>query len=247
MGVKHPMRFAALSAAFFFMQQSDATVWMVKPSDDLQTVIDHAVSNDTLQLGNGTWKANPVLYNDPFCGNCLDSSIGASATIGFIVQKNLTLQGTSSDSTILETNAGYGIFIAPQKPKEQNLKVHLSNLRVTGGIRDIDGNETDAEIVIRNSEVTIRNCTISGNTHRADSVIVGIAGIAGREGAILKVEDCIIRNNGWDGIALYRGTRARIVDVTIEKGRGAGIGITWDAQAEIIRTTVSDYWKGIGT
>ncbi|MDK9701427.1 MAG: right-handed parallel beta-helix repeat-containing protein, partial [bacterium] len=50
-----------------------------------------------------------------------------------------------------------------------------------------------------------------------------------------------------DGIALYRGARARIVDVTIEKGRGAGIGITWDAQAEIIRTTVSDYWKGIGT
>ena len=30
-------------------------------------------------------------------------------------------------------------------------------------------------------------------------------GIAGREGADIHVERCVIRRNSWDGIALYRG------------------------------------------
>jgi parallel beta-helix repeat protein len=38
-----------------------------------------------------------------------------------------------------------------------------------------------------------------------------------------------------------------ITDNTIEKGRGAGIGITWDAVAVVYRNAVTGYWKGIGT
>lgn len=241
------IRFAALLAAFFFTQVTNAKMWLVRPADDLQKVFDQADSNDTLRLSAGTWRANPASYRDPFCGNCLDASSGAQATRGFVVSKNLVLQGTSIDSTILITNAGYGLFIAPEELSSQPLKVELSNLRVTGGTRDLDGNATDAAIVVRNSDVTIRKCSISGNTSRADSVVVGIAGIVGREEAVLAIEDCNIRDNSWDGIALYRGARARVVDVTIEQGRGAGIGITWDAKAVIIRTTVTGYWKGIGT
>ena len=56
----------------------------------------------------------------------------------------------------------------------------------------------------------------------------------------------LIRNNGWDGVALYRGASAVIADNVIQDGRGAGIGITWDAVALVYRNRVSGYWKGIG-
>ena len=39
----------------------------------------------------------------------------------------------------------------------------IENLSVTGGIRDPDGNATDAAIVVKSSAVTIRNNHIYGN------------------------------------------------------------------------------------
>ncbi|HWR83242.1 MAG TPA: right-handed parallel beta-helix repeat-containing protein, partial [Candidatus Deferrimicrobium sp.] len=53
-------------------------------------------------------------------------------------------------------------------------------------------------------------------------------------------------NNGWDGVALYRGAWATITDCLIKDGRGAGIGVTWDATCIAYRNEITGYWKGIG-
>ncbi len=90
---------------------------------------------------------------------------------------------------------------------------------------------------------------IRDNTHRSSdsAVVVGIGGIFGREGAEIYISDCHIVNNGWDGIALYRGASAIVTDCIIEEGRGAGIGVTWDATCVAYRNEISAYWKGIGS
>jgi hypothetical protein len=69
----------------------------------------------------------------------------------------------------------------------------------------------------------------------------------GRENSELLIQNCHIANNSWDGIALYRGATATIEDCVIDSGRGAGIGVTWDASATCLRNRVSKYWKGIGS
>ena len=106
---------------------------------------------------------------------------------------------------------------------------------------------TDAAVVVRGGRVTVSGCDLSDNTSRIDTVVVGIGGVFGREGAEIVISDNEIRNNGWDGVALYRGATAFIGDNVIADGRGAGIGITWDAVAVVYRNRISGYWKGIGT
>ena len=123
----------------------------------------------------------------------------------------------------------------------------MTGLTVTGGKRDLDGMATDAGVVVRRSAVTLANVEIVDNTDRADDVVVGVGGVMGREGAELFITGCTIRNNGWDGIALYRGATAFIADNEISIGRGAGVGVTWDATATILRNRISGYWKGIGS
>ena len=145
------------------------------------------------------------------------------------------------DSVILITNAGYGVLF------EHSHGSTISDVTITGGIRDLDGDATNAAVVVKYSDVTIQNCNIINNDQLLDSVTVGIGGVFGRESSELIIRDNLIENNGWDGIALYRGATARIVDNIINQGRGAGIGITWDASAIVMRNRVSNYWKGIGT
>jgi hypothetical protein len=122
-------------------------------------------------------------------------------------------------------------------------------MTITGGVRDRDGNATDAGIVVRGSRILIENVDIRDNTHRSSdsSVVVGIGGIVGREGADITVRICRIVNGGWDGIALYRGATAVISDCEIRQGRGAGIGVTWDAYCVAYRNEVTGFWKGIGS
>ncbi len=140
----------------------------------------------------------------------------------------------------MKTGAGYGIFFL-NSPSSS-----LGNLTVTGGRRDPDGNATDAAIVVRESKARLYDLDIVNNDHRIDSVVVGIGGVMGREGSEIIIENCTIENNGWDGVALYRGASAVITDCLIKDGRGAGIGITWDATCMAYRNIVTGYWKGIG-
>lgn len=214
----------------------------VGSSSDLQRAIDRAADGDTLALESGTFAANPTHFTDSLCGNCLDPKTPVSASYGFTISaKSLTLIGAGQEKTTLVTRAGYGVWI-----HDAGI-IEIRALAITDGVRDLDGNATDAGIVVRRSRVTLEQVTVRDNTHRDSSVVVGIGGVFGREGADLSIRDCRIRNNGWDGIALYRGATAVVTDCLIEKGRGAGIGVTWDATCGALRNTVTGYWKGIGS
>ncbi len=222
-----------------------AKTWVCAPSIDIEApfalALENALSGDTIVLKKGIYETCPTSYTEIICGNCEDPNTAVEATVGFHVKgKCLVIRGAARDSTILVTNAGYGILF------EESYGSMLSDLTITGGIRDQDGNATDAGVVGMQCRVTIQNVRISNNTHRIDSVVVGIGGIFGRQGAELLIFNNEIINNGWDGIALYRGATAIIADNTIQQGRGAGIGITWDAAAIVYRNRVSQYWKGIG-
>ncbi|PJA26295.1 MAG: hypothetical protein CO189_11655 [candidate division Zixibacteria bacterium CG_4_9_14_3_um_filter_46_8] len=232
-------------ASTFYVDDIDNRIGSGSPRNpfrDLQYAIDHSAAGDTIIIKAGQYEARSNPFIETLCGNCLEHRSEVRASTGFtIADKGLTIIGAGRDSTILVTNAGYGLFIENSSP------VSLRGVEITGGIRDTDGNATDAGIVVRNSLVTIADCAIRGNTQRDTTIVVGIGGIFGREGAELFVFNNIIENNTWDGVALYRGATAWIADNIIRKGRGAGIGITWDAVAVVLRNRVSEYWKGIGS
>lgn len=230
-----------LLAAIFSPSAGASDLRTVTPQDDLQMVIDGAAYGDTILIKDGVYTATAKSITESICGNCLDPLTEVDATVGFHVRgKGLTLIGENRDSTLLITNAGYGIYFDGAHGSR------ITNLTITGGKRDPDGNATDAAVVVRESRLAIDNLRIIDNTDRIDTVVVGIGGVFGREGSEITVRHNLISNNGWDGVALYRGSSAVICDNTIRTGRGAGIGITWDSNALIMRNSVSDYWKGIG-
>jgi hypothetical protein len=212
------------------------------PFRDLQSAIETAADGDLLILMPGVYEAAPVEYLERLCGNCEEHRTGVSATRGFLVaDKALHLIGSGPGATTLVTNAGYGLLF------ERSPGSYVTGLTITGGRRDLDGMATDAGVVVRESAVTLRDIEIVDNTDRPEEVVVGIGGVMGREGAEIFIVGNTIRNNGWDGVALYRGAVAFIADNEIADGRGAGIGITWDAAAIVLRNRISGYWKGIGT
>ncbi len=212
------------------------------PYRDLQKALDSAVDGDTIIIAPGRYESKPYAFPETLCGNCQEHKTDVDASRGFLIkEKGLTIHGAGTDSTILVTNAGYGVLFLHSYDSE------ISNLQITGGVRDPDGAATDAAVVVKWGRVTVRDCLIADNTKRPDSVVVGIGGIMGREGAELFILNNRIENNTWDGVALYRGANAYIADNIINGGRGAGIGITWDATATVIRNRISNYWKGIGS
>ena len=144
--------------------------------------------------------------------------------------KGLIIIGAGADKVELVTNAGYGVLFLNSRGSS------ISGVTITGGKRDVDGAATDAAIVVKFSSVTVKNCLISGNTDFIDSVIVGIAGIVGREGSNLIITHNRIINNSWDGIALYRGAEAYISDNIIRQGRGS----FGDSQALVKNNIVRD-------
>lgn len=212
------------------------------PYGDLQFAIDQAADGDTLLLRPGVYSAHPEAFTEELCGNCLDHRTPVNASRGFLIAgKALHIIGSGAEPTNLITNAGYGVLFS------NSFGSSVENLSITGGKRDPDGNATDAGLVIKFSSVTVRGVHIRDNTDRIDTVVVGIGGIFGRENSQLIITESEIYNNGWDGIALYRGATAYIADNIIRDGRGAGIGITWDATAIVLRNRITGYWKGIGT
>lgn len=225
----------------------------VAPGAPLVQLVERVSSPTRFVLAPGTYELAARPWRDPSCANCEDPNKGADATLALRVSgRGIEIAGTP-DATIV-TNAGYGILV------EDCHGCAIEGVTVTGGRRDDDGNASDAAIVVRRSTVTIRNTSIRDNIGDAGTVrrtIVGIIGIAGREGADMVVEGNRITRNSWDGIALYRGARAVIRDNVIDGvdkargdqvggGRGVGIGMTWDARARVEGNLVTRYWKGIG-
>jgi hypothetical protein len=211
-------------------------------SGDLQMAINVAEDGDTLLLEPGRYEAVPAAFTEATCGNCREHRTEVRATRGFVIDaKSLALRGRKAENTVLVTNAGYGLLIL------NSHRTVVENLVITGGKRDPDGRATDAAIVVKGSSVVIRNCILYDNTDFIDSVIVGIGGVMIREGSEVQVQLCRILHNSWDGVALYRGAWALIEDCVMDSGRGAGIGVTWDATATCLRNRISHYWKGIGS
>ncbi len=241
---KHMIRRNLIIVSLFFLflvPVLSARTLQVERGNNLQASIDFANDGDTLIIGAKTFHAKPVEYIDSLCGNCLEHKTPSQASYGFIVKnKSLYIIGVDRKKSVLETGAGYGLFFVNSPDS------HIENLTITGGRRDPDGSATDAGIVVRKSRVHIHKLDIVNNSDRVDSIAIGVAGIVGREGAEIMIEDCDIVNNSWDGIALYRGASAVITDCLIKDGRGAGIGVTWDATCLAYRNIVSGYWKGIG-
>jgi hypothetical protein len=208
---------------------------------DFQTAIDKAADGDTIRIGPGLFESKTHSFAETLCGNCENHVTKVNASRGFLIKdKSLIVIGSGVDSTTLITNAGYGVLFL------NSTNSTITKVKITGGKRDSDGNATDAAVVVRNSRVIVTDCSIADNTDLHEELAVGIGGVFGREGSELFILSNRFFNNGWDGIALYRGATAVIADNDINGGRGAGIGITWDATAQIFRNKISNYWKGIG-
>ncbi|MBD3348300.1 MAG: hypothetical protein GF400_03770 [Candidatus Eisenbacteria bacterium] len=212
------------------------------PWRDLQYAVDAARDGDTILIMPGVFEAAPTAFVEDLCGNCEEHRTRVEATFGLLVRgKSVELRGSGASETTVVTNAGYGVLF------EDCPWASISALTITGGRRDADGMATDAAVVVRRSSVVVRDTRIIDNEHRLDDVVVGVGGIMGREGAQIFIVGNRIKNNSWDGIALYRGATAFVSDNVIRGGRGAGIGITWDAAALLQRNRISEYWKGIGS
>lgn len=234
-----------MSTTFHVAPRTDGlpgTGTIAEPFGDLQHAIDVAKDGDVLKLAPGEYAAVAKPFIEDLCGNCTEHQTSVQAIRGFLIEgKALHIQGAGSDSTFLITNAGYGVLFLHSRGSI------IEDVAITGGIRDSDGNATDAGIVTKFSTVEIRRCHICDNSDYIEAIVVGIGGIIGREDSELLIHDCRMTNNSWDGVALYRGATATIRDCVIDSGRGAGIGITWDASAICLRNRVSNYWKGIGS
>jgi hypothetical protein len=263
---RHPRVLAALAAvllaavgdlAFPLTAQAAGSVRevAVPAGADLTALLRDAQPGTTFRLAPGEYDLKPRPFEDPTCGNCPDPARRVNATVGLRLSgKNLRLVGAGRDTTLIRTHAGYGILI------EDCDSCAVEGVTVTGGVRDPDQWATDAGIVVRRSTATIRNARIRdnlGDSTVVSSTVVGIMGIAGREGAKITIDDCEILHNSWNGIALYRDSEALIEDSQIDGvervagtrmggGRGIGIEITWNARATLRRNLVRNYWKGIG-
>lgn len=227
----------------------------VHDGPSLRRALAEAGPGTTIALRAGEYVLEPVAFTDSTCGNCEDAAEDVPASLGLRVGgTGIRIEGAHRDSVIIRTGAGYGLLF------EDCRDCTLRSVTITGGIRDEDGRATDAAIVVRRSTLTIDDCRIRDNIGDSATVartIVGIAGIAVREGGDVTISGCEITRNSWDGIALYRGARAHIHDNIVDGvdraaggriggGRGVGIGLTWDAVATVERNRVTRYWKGIG-
>lgn len=221
----------------------------------LQAVLSGKVDSLEIYLQPGDYYLSPTSITDSTCGNCEEPNQFVPATAGLEISGSyVRITGPENRSAVIHTNAGYGIYFNHCK------RGIIENLSVTGGIRDPDGNATDAAIVVKNSAVTIRNNYIYGNIGDSAIVvknIIGVMGICGRENSDLTITDNEIIGNSWDGIALYRDATATIIGNLIDGvdkasskvaggGRGVAVGITWNARATIDGNLIKRYWKGIG-
>jgi hypothetical protein len=222
---------------------------------DLAAALAEAPPNSIIRLAPGTYDLTPQPYRETTCGNCEEPNTPVDATVGLLVTgEGLRIMGSREGESVVRTHAGYGILF------EDCRDCALVGVTVTGGVRDPSPQATDAAIVVKRSKVSVLDCTIRDNIGDSTMVaqtVVGIIGIVGREGCDLVARGNRILRNSWDGIALYRGARAQIeanlidgVDLArgsrIGGGRGVGIGVTWDARADIRGNLVRRYWKGIG-
>jgi len=245
---------AVLSSSAHAQPRRSDRVFVVKPAGNLADIVARAPDSSTIVVVGEHW-LTPRPYVDSTCGNCEDPNTLVNATVGLVVSgRAKTIIGTSPGASVIHTRAGYGVLF------ENCTRCVIESLSVTDGARDADGNATDAAIVVKQSSVVVFGNRIRdniGDSSIVRRVTVGVMGVTGREGSLVKVVQNDIVRNSWDGIALYRDARAFIdanfidgVDLArgdaVGGGRGVGIGLTWNAWADVSYNLVRRYWKGIG-
>ena len=208
-----------------------------------------------VELEPGHYFLDTEPYRDPSCGNCEDPAQPVDGTTGLVISgTGITIAGSNPDSVVLHTGAGYGIVF------QDCADCVLRGITVTDGVRDPDPRATNGGIVVRSSSVTLQRCRVRdniGDPILVSEIVVGIAGVVGREGSRIDVLRCRIERNSWDGVALYRDSEATIRGTTIDGvdgvtgadvggGRGVGIGATWNSRVVVEESLVKRYWKGIG-
>ncbi len=226
-----------------------------RPFRNLQHAVEAAASGGTVCLMPGRFRLRPVSYPDSTCANCQHPDTLIQATRALRVWgRGVHLVGAGAGRTVLETRAGYGVLC------ERCEGCAIESLTVTGGARDTSGAASDAAVVVKGGRVRLEALELADNLGDSATVrrtVVGIMGVTGRDGAQLTVTGCRIVRNSWDGVALYRRAQAVITDNWIDGvdravggrhggGRGVGIGVTWDARAQVRGNAVRRYWKGIG-
>jgi hypothetical protein len=110
-------------------------------------------------------------------------------------------------------------------------RVVLERLAVAGN--DGHGFEINREVV---RHVTLRGCRSTGN------LWVGIH-LIGAKGTITeyRIEDCIVQDNGWDGIDVRSTVRFVLTGSTITGNGGAGVFVESYAEAvELADNTITD-------
>ena len=250
-----PSTLAALFLIAACAGEPGAPAIAVAPGDDLRALLDTLRGPATIRLAPGDYHLEAVPFTDSTCGNCQDASEDVPATRGLLLSGDgITLAGTAAPEVVLHTHAGYGVLF------DGCDACALERVTVTDGVRDPDGRATDAGIVVRNGRVRVSDCVVRdnlGDSATVHTVVVGIMGVAVREGGDATVRGCRIERNSWDGITGYRDARIvardNVVDGVDEAhgaqmggGRGVGIGLTWNATGDIRGNLVTRYWKGIG-
>lgn len=237
------------------IEKTPPAVLTLTPADDLKTVVTRVAPNTILRLSGGHYELSPEPYLEETCGNCLDPQTRVEATVGLkVTGRSIAIVGDPTDPAVIHTRSGYGILF------EDCTDCRLEGVTITDGIRDADVNATDAGVVVKRSRVRLVGNRIVdnlGDSTLVQRLVVGIMGVTGREGADITLVDCQIIRNSWDGVALYRGSKAILRNNVVDGvdralgarhggGRGVGIGLTWDSVADIRGNYVARYWKGIG-
>ncbi|MEA2096265.1 MAG: right-handed parallel beta-helix repeat-containing protein [Candidatus Cloacimonadota bacterium] len=246
--------FALLLILNFMLTKPNPTI-RITTAEELERLFNNPQEDMNVKLASGVYELNFETIIDSTCGNCENPDTLITATVGLIISgKNIKISGPIDRSAVIKTNSGYGLYILNCE------NCILENLTITGGIRDSSEFATDAAIVVKNSNVIIRNNKITrnyGDQALIKKNIVGIMGICGRENSNMRIYNNLISKNSWDGIALYRNSEAVIEENIIDGvhkaggriaqgGRGVGIGVTWNAKVVIRNNLVKRYWKGIG-
>jgi len=199
--------------------------------DDLSTAVTVLPDAGTVTVYPGEYESQPFRTYDATCGNCPVDFGGFEAggwisTALLVSGKSITIRGQSPEETIIRTNSSYGILFNQSKGSV------VEGVTITAGVKSKDKRRTDAAVLVRNSEVTLRNVHIVDNDgleelkrRNGDAYVDGIAGVAVREGGKLQIEDSVIRNNSSHGIILYRS------DPTIDDDQ---------ATATVLRTLIAD-------
>jgi hypothetical protein len=257
------IRFAVMVATVWFLvgpapqfiHGADIDTVVVSSARELQEALARSRRGLSVLLAPGEYQLSPTAGFDSTCGNCDAPERLVPMTYGVrVTGENVWIVGPELGEAVIRTHAGYGIYF------EHCRQCGITGVKITGGARDTAQAATDAAVVAKHSTVSVIGNTIADNI--GDSVVVartvvGIMGVCGREGSLMRIEDNRIVRNSWDGVALYRDAEAEIecnlidgVDrargAEVGGGRGVGVGVTWNAKARINRNLVRRYWKGIG-